>query len=63
MSTARKPRIDNEEWITLLAASRELGESRLSVLSRAVKGDIEARHVAGRTIVSRASVDRVKASK
>jgi hypothetical protein len=36
-----------------------LGESRLAVLSRSVKGDLEAKHIAGRTVVSRASIQRV----
>lgn len=51
------------EWVGLVVAARELGENRQSVLVRAIKGDLEAKHVAGRTIVSRASLDRVLATK
>jgi hypothetical protein len=52
-----------EEWVSLLQASRMTGESRLALLQRAVKGELTAKHVAGRTVVDRASVDRLLASK
>jgi len=58
MDTARKTE-EADDWISLLEASRTLGESRQTVLGRAVKGEVEAKHVAGRTIVSRASVDAI----
>lgn len=59
----KKPAKDRDPWISLLEASRVLGESRLAVLTRSVKGEVEAQHIAGRTLVSRASVERLKARK
>lgn len=61
MSTARKtaaPSID--PWISLGDAARMLGETRQTVLTRAVKGEVEAKNIAGRTVVSRASVEKLK---
>lgn len=64
MPTARKKRVpEDSEWMSLADAARALDESRLSVLTRAVKGEVTAKHIAGRTIVSRESVDTVLAEK
>lgn len=63
MATARKKLIAPDPWMTLNQAAKELGESRLAVLTRTVKGEIDAKHEAGRTIVSRESVRRVKAGR
>lgn len=67
MATARKksPKAldQSQEWLSLVAAAAALGESRFRVLQRAVKGEITARHVAGRTVVSRVSVERVLATR
>ena len=52
-----------DAWLSVQGASDALGESRLKVLSRALKGELESQTVAGRTVISRVSVDRVKASK
>lgn len=63
MTTARKPEpVADEDWISLVEAARILGESRQTVLARAVKGELVAKHVAGRTVVSRQSVDRCMAA-
>lgn len=51
---------NGEDWMSLADAAQELGETRQTVLTRAVKGEVDAKHVAGRTIVSRSSVERVK---
>lgn len=51
-----------DPWMTLVEASTALGWTRLKVLSRSIKGELEARHIAGRTLVSRASVERVLAA-
>lgn len=60
MTNAGKPIPDND-LISLGEAARLLGESRQTVLARAVKGEIEAQHIAGRTVVSRGSIERYKA--
>lgn len=63
MPTARKTVKVLDPWMSLVEAARELGETRQTVLTRAVKGEVEAKHIAGRTVVSRESVVRVKASR
>lgn len=62
MAMTRKA-IAANEWISLVEAARLLGESRQTVLSRAVKGEVVAQHIAGRTVVSRESVERVLAER
>lgn len=46
-----------DPWITLGAAGRRLRESRLSVLTRIVKGELTGQHVGGQTFVLRETVD------
>lgn len=60
MATAGKASDTEQDWLSLGAASRELGESRLKVLTRAVAGELEAKHLAGQTFISRASLERVR---
>lgn len=59
MVGSRKKGKDVDPWMSLPEASRVLGESRLAVLTRTVKGELEAQWVAGRTVVSRASVEKL----
>lgn len=59
----RKETEKDDEWISLSEAARQLGETRQTVLTRAVAGDIVAQHIAGRTVVTRASVLRVLTAK
>lgn len=54
---------DPNPWLSLPEAARQLGESRLAVLTRAVKGEVDAQHIAGRTVVSQASVQRLLSEK
>lgn len=65
MATAgKRTEIDKElekEWVSLGDAARALGESRLAALTRTVKGELEAKHIAGRTLISRDSLNRVLA--
>lgn len=63
MASTRKATADRDPWMSLVAAARALDTTRQTVLTLAIKGDIEAQHVAGRTVVSRASVERVRRSK
>lgn len=60
MTTAGKTMEEEKDWVSLGTASRELGESRLRVLTRAVAGELEAKHLAGQTFISRASLDRLR---
>jgi hypothetical protein len=53
----------DDDWVSLGDAARMLGESRQGVLTRAVKGEVIAKHIAGRTVVTRQSVERVLAAK
>lgn len=50
----------NDAWMSLVQAAKELGETRQRVLTRAVKGEVEAKYIAGRTVVSRASIERLQ---
>lgn len=63
MDSARKtddtaaPIVDR--WMSLNEAAEVLEETRHSVLQRIVRRELEADVVAGRTVVSRESVERV----
>lgn len=59
MTNPRKPPKPRDPWMSLVAAAKQLGETRQTVLTRAIKGEVEAKHIAGRTVVSRESVDRL----
>jgi hypothetical protein len=48
-----------KEWVSLPVAARELGWSRQGVLTAVVRGDLKAQFIAGRTVISRDSVDAV----
>lgn len=63
MATARKAERTGEDWISLAEAARMLGETRQTVLVRTVKGEVVAQHIAGRTFVSRASIEKLLAKK
>jgi hypothetical protein len=61
MATARKkelPKLD--PWMTLPAAARAIGESRLATLTRIVKGELVGQHIGGQTFVRRDTVDAVR---
>jgi hypothetical protein len=55
------PAMPADDWMSIGDASRQLGESRLAVQTRIIKGEIVAQHIAGRTFVRRDSVDRILA--
>jgi hypothetical protein len=58
MGTVGKPEVATEDWVTLAEAARLLNLSRFAALNLAIKGDIDAAHIAGRTVVSRSSIER-----
>lgn len=49
-----------DPWMTPNQAAVALGISRPTVLAWALKGELETQTVAGRTFISRASVERAK---
>lgn len=57
MTTARKPDEVLDPWMSVGAAARALGESRLATLTRIVKGELVGQHVGGQTFVRRDTVD------
>ncbi len=59
MDDARK----TDSWFSLNQAAGELDESRVAVLQRIARGELAHDIVAGRTVVSRESVEKVKTSK
>lgn len=62
MVSARKKQKVEDPWMSLAEAARALGASRQTILARAVKGELEAEHIKGRTLVSRLSVERALAA-
>lgn len=62
MVPARKKPKTEDRWMSLVEAARVLGASRQTILARAVKGELDAEHIAGRTVVSRESVERARVS-
>lgn len=60
MPATRKARPQDDEWVSLPKAAKLLQTNRQTLLTRAIKGELEAKHVAGRTVLSRASVERVR---
>lgn len=62
-TTARKQENGADEWMSVLAASKALSETRQKVLTRIVAGELVGKRVAGRTVVTVASVARVKKTK
>lgn len=58
MPSPRKPGKPVDPWMSLVEAAKALRTTRQTVLTRAIKGEIEAKHIAGRTVVSRESVTR-----
>ncbi len=55
--------VQADPWMTLPDAAEALGEARQTVLTRTVKGELEAKHEAGRTLISRASVEKLLADR
>lgn len=59
-STVRKPKAETrvDPWMSVREAARQLKMSPPAVLTRVIQGHLEAQTVAGRTFISRASVER-----
>lgn len=56
MGNARKR---DDGWLTVPGAAKALGESRLSVLSRSLRGELVSEQRAGQTFITRKSVEQV----
>jgi hypothetical protein len=63
MGEARKQVEDGDEWMSLKEAEKVLDEARATVLGRCVTREIEGKKVAGRFVVRRADVEKVKQQK
>lgn len=59
-TTARKETEAGDGWMTLNKAATALGKNRQSVLVMIVAKELEGKHEAGRTLVTRASVEAAK---
>ena len=59
-STARKQKAENravDPWMSVREAARQLGIAPPTVLTRVIRGELQAQSTAGRTVISRASVE------
>jgi hypothetical protein len=55
--------VQSDPWMSLKEAAKALGMARQTVLTLALKGEVEAQHIAGRTVVTRESVERLLATR
>jgi hypothetical protein len=53
---ATRKKKEADPWLSVGAAARAVGESRLAMLTRAVKGEVIAKHIGGRTFIRRDSL-------
>ena len=64
MPTARKKALRKpatlDAWMTLGAAARAIGKSRLATLTLIVRGELVGQHLGGQTFVRRDTVDAVR---
>jgi hypothetical protein len=63
MANARKAIRIRDDWMSVPKTAAALGETRLSVLSRIVRGELVAQQVDGRTVVHRDTVDALIATR
>ena len=63
MANARKANRTRDGWMSVPGVAATLGETRLSVLSRIIRGELASEQIAGRTFVRRDSVDALLASR
>lgn len=60
MDVARKTVIDR--FLSISQAAKELGKANATVLAMVVRGELQSELVAGRTVITRESVERYNAS-
>ena len=63
MANARKTTRTRDDWMSVPKAAAALGETRLSVLSRVLRGELISQQGDGRTLVRRDSVDALIATR
>lgn len=63
MANTRKATRTRDGWMSVPGAAATLGESRLSVLSRVIRGELVSEQSAGRTVISRDSVEALLATR
>ena len=54
---------EDDKWMSLYAAEKELGEGRATILARAVNGEVRAKEIAGRMLVHSDDIEKVKNEK
>lgn len=59
MANARKAKRTSDGWMSVPGVAATLGETRLSVLSRIIRGELISEQIAGRTFIRRDSVDEL----
>lgn len=60
MAVERKHDPLDDGWMSLYAASKALGKPRLTVMKYVLQGALEAENKAGRTLLSRESVEKLR---
>ena len=63
MANARKANRTRDGWMSVPGVAATLGETRLSVLSRIIRGELTSEQMAGRTFVRRDSVEALLAAR
>lgn len=63
MDALRKTDATMDPWMSLLAASVRLKETRFRIKTRILNGEITGQVVAGRTVVLREDVERIAEAK
>ena len=58
-TAARRNRAEDkkDEWVSIPQATKLMGVARHTLLARALDGEIETQVIAGRRVVSRASIE------
>lgn len=51
---------DNDPYVSVYAAAKRLGIATKTVLARVVAGELDGQQVAGRIVVTRESVERLR---
>jgi hypothetical protein len=60
MAIARKTHLLHDPWVGIREAARTLGISRHMIMSYGLRGALDTQVVAGRTVVSRDSLERLR---
>lgn len=59
-SSRKDEQQDNDPYMSVYGASARLGIATKTVLARVIAGDLEGKQIAGRIVVTRESVERLR---